>query len=108
MERLGAAKVNVAKVNNIGQAADHPQLDSVGGVIHFDMNGRPVKSVSSPFALTGMPAVPDRAPPALGEHTDHVLSDLGVSAAEIAALRAEGAFGRAAQREAVPEASPNP
>ena len=37
MDRLGKAKVNVAKVNNIGQAADHPQLAAAGGVIEFDV-----------------------------------------------------------------------
>jgi len=108
MDRLGAVKVNVAKVNNIGEAADHPQLASVDGVIHFDMSGQPVKAVSSPFALRGMSVGPDHAPPALGEHTNDVLSDLGLPPDEIAALRAEGAFGAASQREAVPEASANP
>ena len=55
MERLGNAKVNVAKVNNIGQAADHPQLAAVGGVLEFDLDGRNVKAVASPFALHGVP-----------------------------------------------------
>jgi len=108
MARLGAAKVNVAKVNNIGQAADHPQLASVGAVIEFDMSGRPVKAVSSPFALNGVPPAPDRAPPALGEHTDAVLTELGVPADEIAALRAAGAFGTRVPEAVAAEASPNP
>jgi formyl-CoA transferase len=32
-----------------------------------------------------------RPPPALGEHTDEVLAELGFTAAEIAQMRAEGA-----------------
>jgi crotonobetainyl-CoA:carnitine CoA-transferase CaiB-like acyl-CoA transferase len=32
-------------------------------------------------------------PPALGEHTDEVLANLGVDAQEAARLRAEGAVG---------------
>jgi crotonobetainyl-CoA:carnitine CoA-transferase CaiB-like acyl-CoA transferase len=98
MERLGKAKVNVAKVNNIGQAADHAQLAAVDGVVEFDMDGHPVKSVASPFALQGVARQPDRPPPKLGEHTDEVLRELGLASNEIAALREEGAFGNAGAR----------
>jgi crotonobetainyl-CoA:carnitine CoA-transferase CaiB-like acyl-CoA transferase len=99
MDRLGAAKVNVAKVNNIGQAADHPQLSAIGGVIEFTMDGRPVKAVSSPFALQGTPVLPDRPPPGLAEHTDEVLAELGFTASEIDQLREDGAFGKTQVRE---------
>ena len=108
MDRLGKAKVNVAKVNNIGQAADHPQLAAVEGVIEFDVDGRAVKAVSSPFALHGVPARPDRAPPKLAEHTDEVLAELGFARHEIAALREEGAFGKESAREPARAAFVNP
>jgi crotonobetainyl-CoA:carnitine CoA-transferase CaiB-like acyl-CoA transferase len=39
------------------------------------------------------PSAIDRPAPAAGEHTDEVLGELGVAAAEIAALRREGAIG---------------
>jgi len=58
--------------------------------------------------LNGVPPVPDRAPPALGEHTDTVLAELGVPAEEIAALRAAGAFGTRVPEAVAAEASPNP
>jgi crotonobetainyl-CoA:carnitine CoA-transferase CaiB-like acyl-CoA transferase len=108
MARLGAAKVNVAKVNDIGQAADHPQLAAVGGVIEFAMDGRPVKAVASPFALHGVAVKPDKAPPKLAEHTDEILTELGFAAHEIAALREDGAFGGAAPKQAAPAAFVNP
>ena len=66
VERLGAVKVNVAKVNNVGEAADDPQLAAIGGVVEFDADGRPVKAVASPFNLFGTPAAVDRPPPELG------------------------------------------
>ena len=109
MERLGKAKVNVAKVNNIGQAADHPQLAAVGGVIEFDMDGRTVKAVASPFALQGVPARPDRAPPKLAEHTDEILRRARIlPRARSQALREEGAFGKASVREPARAAFVNP
>jgi formyl-CoA transferase len=44
--------------------------------------------VASPLRLTATPPVLRRPPPALGEHTDEVLAELGLDAAAIAALRA--------------------
>jgi len=46
-----------------------------------------IASVASPLRLVDTPAVVRRPPPALGEHTDAVLTGLGLSAAAIAALR---------------------
>jgi formyl-CoA transferase len=40
--------------------------------------------------LMDNPPVLHRAPPALGEHTDEVMSELGLDAAEVAKLRASG------------------
>jgi len=94
MARLGAAKVNVAKVNDIGQAADHPQLGAIDGLVEFALNGKAVKAVASPFALEGLRKSPDRAPPGLAEHTDEVLAELGFADDEIQSLRREGAFGK--------------
>ena len=53
--------------------------------------------VAGPFTYVGEPVIVDGEPyrvrrpaPALGEHTDELLAELGRSAADIAALRAEG------------------
>ena len=98
LDRLGAARVNVAKVNDIGKAADHPQLAAIGAVLELRMGGRTIKAVGSPFALKGVPIEPDRAPPKLGADTNEILSELGFEGDEIAALRNEGAFGAIASR----------
>jgi alpha-methylacyl-CoA racemase len=53
----------------------------------------PVKLLGAPLKLSRTPADPTRAPgPALGEHTDEVLSAAGFSAEEIAALHESGAI----------------
>ena len=93
IERLGQARVNVARLNSIGEAADHEQLAGIGGVVEFEMDGKCVKAVASPFALEGTPNVVGRPPPALAAHTDEILAELGFSDADVALLRADGAFG---------------
>src|SRR5690606_8478221 len=93
--RLAPVRVNVAKVNDIGEAADHPQLAAVGGVLELPLDGHTMKATASPFALHGPPTAPDRAPPKLGADTRQILADLGFDAGEIDALHDEGAFGAA-------------
>jgi formyl-CoA transferase len=52
---------------------------------------RSIATVASPLRLTETPAVLNRPAPALGEHTDTVLRELGLDAAAIEALRRQGA-----------------
>jgi crotonobetainyl-CoA:carnitine CoA-transferase CaiB-like acyl-CoA transferase len=51
--------------------------------------------VASPIKLSATPAKVRRPPPLLGEHTDDVLAELGIDAAERARLRADGVIGPA-------------
>ena len=99
VERLGAVKVNVAKVNSVGEAADDPQIAAIGGIVEFDADGRRVKAVASPFNLFGTPMSVERAPPGLGADTDAILRDLGFGGDEVAALRDQGAFGVAKEKK---------
>jgi crotonobetainyl-CoA:carnitine CoA-transferase CaiB-like acyl-CoA transferase len=91
--RLAPVKVNVAEVNSVGEAADHPQLAAAGGVVSFEVGGRTVKAVSTPFHMAGTPEQVTCPPPSVGANTDAILRDLGFADAEVAALRAAGAFG---------------
>ena len=99
VERLGAVKVNVAKVNTVGEAADDAQIAAIGGVVEFDTDGRRVKAVASPFNLFGTPMRVDRPPPGLGSETDEILRHLGFSADDVTALREQGAFGASAAKK---------
>ena len=93
VELLGAAKVNVAKVNSVGEAASHPQLEAARGTIGFSFGGEVVKAVTSPFHLSETPVEVRLPPPRLGEHKERVLGALGYDDDEVAALEAAGAFG---------------
>ena len=49
-----------------------------------------ITGVASPLRLSANPPMLRNAPPALGQHTDEVLVELGLDATQIAALRAGG------------------
>jgi formyl-CoA transferase len=83
-------------INDIGQAFDDAQVKARGLVINQPVAAQAlaqtavesIASVASPLRLMDTPPVLRRAPPALGEHTEEVLLELGLDAAVIAALRA--------------------
>ena len=85
-------------INTIAQAFDDAQVKARGlavslprwkdgevgdGITH-------ITGVASPLRLSATPPVLRNAPPALGQHTDEVLRELGLDAERIAALRAQG------------------
>ena len=88
--RLDAAQIANARMNDMHDVWNHEQLRARGR--WKDVN----TSVGSIPALTP-PGQPDTyAPrmdpvPALGEHTDRILAELGITGAEVAHLRAAGA-----------------
>jgi len=50
-----------------------------------------LKTLGSPIKLSATPPDPRRRAPLLGEHTDEVLTQAGLSEADIRALRQSGA-----------------
>jgi len=91
-DRLGAVKVNVAIVQDVGQAADHPQLDAIGGIHHVEIDGEERKFVASPFTLSATPTTFRTPAPRLGADTADVLAEIGYGPDEIAGLKAAGAI----------------
>ena len=49
--------------------------------------GPAVATVANPMRLSGTPVSYRQAPPALGQHTEEVLGELGLDSAAITALR---------------------
>ena len=81
-------------INDIAQAFDDEQVKSRGLAVTMQRDAgdgiQSIVGVASPLRLQATPPVLRRAPPALGQHTDEVLSELGMGAAQIAALRVAG------------------
>jgi formyl-CoA transferase len=85
-------------INDIGQAFADAQVQARG--LRVEQALAPaitaqtaidsVATVASPLRLMATPPVLRRAPPALGEHTDEVLLELGLDHAAIVALRLAG------------------
>ncbi|MBU0749493.1 MAG: CoA transferase [Gammaproteobacteria bacterium] len=86
-------------VNTIAQAFDDAQVQARGLAVTLPRwkddqvatdNVQQITGVASPLRLSANPPVLRNAPPALGQHTDEVLSEMGLDAARIAALRSQG------------------
>ncbi len=92
LERLAAVGVPCGPINELDQVFADPQVEARGVRIELPhpSAGR-VPLVASPLRLEATPPRYERPPPTLGQHTEEVLRErLGMTAAEIAALRASG------------------
>ena len=85
-------------INDMAQAFADAQVQARGLVInqpvvqvnHAQAAIECVATVASPLRLQSTPPVLRHAPPSLGQHTDEVLGELGLSAVQIAQLRSAG------------------
>ncbi len=85
-------------INHIGQAFDDAQVKArnlkvnqpLAPVVSAQTAINSIATVASPLRLVDTPPVLRRAPPVLGEHTDEVLTGLGLDVAAIARLRKSG------------------
>lgn len=71
--------VPCAPINRYSQILADPQVEHMGWVAETDLpNGKTTRTVISPQRISGEVTKVYRHPPALGEHTDEVLRELGI------------------------------
>ena len=89
LERLEAADIANARLNTMEQFWRHPQLEARERWGSVGSPAGELGMLKPPFNLDAMEPRMDSIP-ALGQHTDTVLRELGYSSAELERLRREG------------------
>ena len=90
VKKLDAAGIANGRLNEPGDVWQHVQFSARDRWREINSPGGPVRALLPPFTFTDVEAAMGDVP-ALGQHTDAVLQELGYAPAEIHAFRAAGA-----------------
>ena len=85
---LDGVGVTFGIVGTVDEALTDQQMQDCGALVPFE-DGRQL-TVSAPFHVEGVPKIPPRRAPDLGQHSDAVLREAGYSADDVGRLRALG------------------
>jgi formyl-CoA transferase len=87
-DALSGVGVPCAPINSIAKLLDHPHTQASGIIVEYDHQtaGR-LKGVGHPVLIDGAERHAGLPPPMLGQHTDDVLSEMGLSSEAINELR---------------------
>jgi formyl-CoA transferase len=87
---LNGVGIPCSPINTIAQLLDHPHTKADKLIMQYDHPavGR-LHCIGNPVTFVGEERAPGLSPPTLGQHTDDVLTELGLSAGSIAELRRE-------------------
>jgi formyl-CoA transferase len=91
---LNEVGIPCSPINTLAQLLDHPHTKANELIMQYDHpTAGHLNCVGHPVTFLGEERDPGLPPPTLGQHTDDVLKDMGLSAASIAELRREKIVG---------------
>jgi crotonobetainyl-CoA:carnitine CoA-transferase CaiB-like acyl-CoA transferase len=100
-EVFNGVHVTFGAVRGPEEVINDPQLRANNMVVPLEgAGGKLTSTISSPINVHGVAKVPAKRAPALGEHNEAVLTELGFSASEVDGLRESGAVPKAKERAA--------
>jgi crotonobetainyl-CoA:carnitine CoA-transferase CaiB-like acyl-CoA transferase len=86
---LESQDIPACRVNMLEEILAHEQIAANGAVVErTDARRGRIRTLGPPVKLSATPTSVERLAPALGEHTDEVLREFGLTAPEVAELRA--------------------
>ncbi|MEU8793373.1 CaiB/BaiF CoA-transferase family protein [Streptomyces sp. NPDC048643] len=88
--RLDAAGIACARLRDVREVAEHPQLAARNRWRDVDSPAGPLRALLPPITLPGGEEARMGAVPRLGEHTGVVLRGLGMTESDVAELRRDG------------------
>ncbi len=89
IERLESSQIAYSRQNSVQEFVDHPQLRARNRWCMVDSPVGPLRALLPPVTMTGVePNM--QAVPALGQHTQAILSELGFGAGDFAEWRRSG------------------
>lgn len=93
-EALNEVGIPCSPINTLAQLLDHPHTKADKLIMQYDhpAAGR-LNCVGHPVTFVGEERAPGLPPPTLGQHTDDVLREMGLSDASIAELRRDEIIG---------------
>ena len=89
--RLEAAQIANARINTMQEFGEHPQLAARQRWREVDSPVGPIRALLPPVTMRDVEARMDPIP-AVGQHTEVILQELGYTDEQISQLRAEGAI----------------
>ena len=87
LEQIGLPFAPVAKPWDL---LDDPHLNASGGLLETKVNARTIRVPALPLELEGKRLKKRADPPAIGQHAEQLLSELGYSNADLKRLKDEG------------------
>ncbi|MFC3124762.1 CaiB/BaiF CoA transferase family protein [Pseudoroseomonas globiformis] len=89
--KLEALKIGCGPINTLDRVFADPHVKARDMLVRMEhASGESMTVIANPVKLSATPPDYRSAPPVLGQHTDAVLSRLGYSADEVAAMRGSG------------------